>query len=364
MSESSCERCGEPLTDVRADCPACAEAGRAAGDPLLGRLFDGRYRLLRKIGTGGMGSVHLARHVLLGVDVAVKSLRADRSSDPIQRGRFLREARIMNRIRHPNIVEVSDFGELEDGLLYLVMEYVEGTTLHARLREGPLEVGSALEVAEQVADALIAAHAHGVIHRDLKPENVLLAGGPDDVRVKLLDFGIAALVDAPSITGTQQLVGTPGYMAPEYVRTGLADGRSDLYSLGVLLYEMLSCRLPFEARSYGALLLRQSADPPVPLRDRAPDLDPRVESLVMHSIERKPDDRFADVEAMRDAIRDVASGLGIALRYAAPRPSRPPERGTRTTDPDPITTTPLGPPRSEFPAGAGPEVPKKTEVPS
>lgn len=310
---------------------------------MLGRLLDGRYRLLRRIGSGGMGQVHLARHVTLGTNVAVKSLRSDHLGDPTVRNRFLREARVMNRIRHPNVVEVSDLGELEDGMLYLVMEYVEGTTLHAELRDGPLEIGRMLRIAEQIAEALSAVHAHGVVHRDLKPENIVLTGEGNEERVKLLDFGIAALLESPSITGTHQLVGTPGYMSPEYVRGGEADERSDVYSLGVVMYEMVCCRLPFEGRSYGALLLKQSTEEPAPLRDRAPDLDPRVEAIVMKALERKPGDRYGDVEEMAAEIRVVADELGLALEYAAPHPSRPPQRGARTTDPDPITTSPLRP---------------------
>lgn len=313
---------------------------------MLGRLFEGRYRILRKLGSGGMGQVYLARHVTLGTDVAVKSLRSDHTADGILRNRFLREARIMNRIRHPNVVEVSDLGELEDGLLYLVMEYVEGTTLHAALRAGPFDVGRMLRVAHQVCEALTAAHEHGVVHRDLKPENVLLVDEGDAEHVKLLDFGIAALLEAPTITSPQQLLGTPGYMAPEYVRSGVADARSDLYSLGVVMYEMVSCRLPYEGRSYGAVMLKQSTEPPTPLRDRAPELDPRVESLVMRALEREPRHRPESAAEMAESIRALEEELGLALDYAAPHPSRPPARGARTTDPPAVTTTPSRPTQS------------------
>src|SRR5688572_10246385 len=242
-----CPRCSELYPDDAARCPRDSTELKPVMDPLIGKTIGGRYRLISRLGSGGMSSVYLARHVMIDRLMAIKTLRRDLAQDPVQRDRFIREARAVNRINHENIVEITDFGESDDGLVYLVMEYVPGEPLLKAFARGPFEPGRAIHISDQIAGALGRAHQMGVVHRDLKPENILLVprkGRPDFV--KILDFGIAKILDAPSLTGSQQIFGTPGYIAPEYIQSTNIDGRADLYSLGVILYEMITGALPFD----------------------------------------------------------------------------------------------------------------------
>ena len=203
---------------------------RTPMDPNLGKTVGGRYRLISRLGSGGMSTVYLARHVLIERLVAVKTLRRDLARETVQRDRFLREARAVNRVNHDNIVEITDFGETDEGLVFLVMEYVPGDSLLSAMAGGAMPALAVLDLAFQVGSALARAHQMGVIHRDLKPENILLVPRKGALpHVKLLDFGIAKIMDAPSLTGSQQIFGTPGYIAPEYIKGNELDGRADLY---------------------------------------------------------------------------------------------------------------------------------------
>jgi serine/threonine-protein kinase len=258
-----------------------------------------------------MSSVYLARHVLIDRLMAIKTLRRDLATDPVQRDRFIREARAVNRINHENIVEITDFGETDDGLVYLVMEYVPGESLLRVMAAGPMPSIRALHIARQSASALGRAHEMGVVHRDLKPENMLLLarhGRPDFV--KILDFGIAKILDAPSLTGSQQIFGTPGYIAPEYIQSTNIDGRADLYSLGVILYELVTGALPFDYEYPGDLLVKHVTEPPIPLRERYPSVDPPVEEFVLRCLEKDPDRRFRDSFHFLEELERVAERLG------------------------------------------------------
>jgi serine/threonine protein kinase len=287
-------------------------------DPLIGRTIGGRYRLIQRLGSGGMSSVYLARHVLIDRLMAIKTLRRDLATDPVQRDRFIREARAVNRINHENIVEISDFRETEDGLLYLVMEYVPGESLLKAMGEGPFPPLRALDIAEQAASALARAHQMGVIHRDLKPENLLLVQRPDRPDfVKLLDFGIAKLMDQPSLTGSQQIFGTPGYIAPEYIQSANIDGRSDLYSLGVILYEMVTGALPFDYEYPGDLLIKHVTEPPVRPSLRRPGLPAPIEELVLRCLEKSPEKRFRDAFHFLEELRACRERLGSELEWGA-----------------------------------------------
>ena len=290
-----CPRCSELYPDDAALCPRDGAEVRLVLDPLIGRTVGGRYRLISRLGSGGMSSVYLARHVMIDRLMAIKTLRRDLAQDPVQRDRFLREARAVNRINHDNIVEITDFGESDDGMVYLVMEYVPGDSLLKTMGAGPFSSHRALDIAEQVANALSRAHQMGVVHRDLKPENIIVLqkrGRPDFV--KLLDFGIAKIMDAPSLTGSQQIFGTPGYIAPEYIESTHIDGRADLYSLGVILYEMVTGALPFDYEYPGDLLVKHVTEQPIPLRDRLATVEPAVEELVLRCLRKSPQDRFRD----------------------------------------------------------------------
>ncbi len=287
-------------------------------DPLIGRTIGGRYRLIQRLGTGGMSSVYLARHVLIDRLMAIKTLRRDLASDPVQRDRFIREARAVNRINHENIVEISDFRETEDGLLYLVMEYVPGDSLLKAMGEGPFPPLRALDIAEQAAGALARAHQMGVIHRDLKPENLLLVQRRDRPDfVKLLDFGIAKLMDQPSLTGSQQIFGTPGYIAPEYIQSANIDGRSDLYSLGVILYEMVTGALPFDYEYPGDLLIKHVTEAPIKPSVRRPGLPAPIEELVLRCLEKTPEKRFRDAFHFLEELRACRERLGSELEWGA-----------------------------------------------
>jgi serine/threonine-protein kinase len=321
-----CPRCSELYPDDVARCPRDGAEVRAVLDPLIGRTVGGRYRLISRLGSGGMSAVYLARHVLIDRLMAIKTLRRDLSQDPVQRDRFLREARAVNRINHENIVEITDFGESDDGMVYLVMEYVPGESLLRLMQsEGPLAPLRALDVAEQIGHGLARAHQMGVVHRDLKPENVLVLQKkkrPDFV--KILDFGIAKILDAPSLTGSQQIFGTPGYIAPEYIQSTRIDGRADLYSLGVILYEMVTGALPFDYEYPGDLLVKHVTDPPVPPRARDPRVPEAVEALVLRCLRKSPHERFrdafqfvAEVAAVREALA-AAGGAGPARTFTAP----------------------------------------------
>jgi eukaryotic-like serine/threonine-protein kinase len=286
------------------------EPPRAAPDHLIGRMIGGRFRLIQRIGSGGMSSVYLARHVLIDRLMAIKTLRRDLAQDPIQRDRFIREARAVNRINHENIVEITDFGETDDGLVYLVMEFVPGEPLLKLLTGEPMETQRAFEIARQCGGALARAHHMGVVHRDLKPENILIvdrrdARGRARDFVKILDFGIAKIMDAPSLTGSQQIFGTPGYIAPEYIQSTRIDGRADLYSLGVILYELITGALPFDYEYPGDLLIKHITEPPIPPSTRCPGLDPEIEAFLLRCMEKDPNRRFRDAFHFLDELQAV-----------------------------------------------------------
>ncbi len=316
-----CPQCSELYPDDAGFCPLDGTKLVVSTDPLLGRTISSRYRLTKKLGTGGMAVVYLARHVMIDRLNAIKILRRDLSLDPNQRERFLREARAVNRINHPNIVEITDFGEFE-GTAYLVMEYAPAESLLAALKPGPFPWDRVVRIGEQIAAALARAHEAGVIHRDLKPENVLLLdpvpGAAPNLgdRVKLTDFGIAKIVDAPALTFSEQMFGTPGYIAPEYVEGTKPDGRADLFSLGVLMYEAMTGLLPWEAKGQAELLLRPLTAAPTPLSTRI-EVPPELDALILSLLAKKAEDRPADAFVVHDVLLDV-------LRRYVPSKSTPP----------------------------------------
>jgi serine/threonine protein kinase len=323
-----CPRCAEPYAD---DAGFCALDGTPLSrdpDPFVGRTLAARYRLLRRLGSGGMAVVYLARHVMIERLSAIKILRQDLGMNVSHRERFLREARAVNRINHPNIVEITDFGE-DSGLVFLVMEYVEGESLQTALAAGPFELVRAVRVALQIASALGRAHELGVIHRDLKPENVLLVPRDGTDFARLTDFGIAKIVDAPTITFSEQRFGTPGYIAPEYINGEAATALGDLYALGVVTYQMVTGSLPFDAKAPVELLALALQGAVVRPSDRIGGIPPELEELLLRMIAREPADRPRDAYAVHDALDAVlqrltgevpapASDLGLARSHGAP----------------------------------------------
>jgi len=289
-----------------------------AGQPAIGGGASTRYRLLQKLGEGAMGEVWAAEHVELGKIVALKILHAEYSQNQSFVERFRREARAVARLGHPGIVQVSDFGDTADGRVFFAMEKLEGESLESRLnRERALPEAEALGIAEQVCAALVAAHGEGIVHRDLKPDNVFLC---TDSTVKLLDFGIAktmGLGDGEKLTRAGEIFGTPEYMAPEQAANRTVDPRTDLYAVGVMLYEMITGSLPFAAESAVELLHAHIHETPEPPRKRAPTrpISIATERAILTALEKDPLDRFSSAEHM-------AAELHAGLVRASERPRR------------------------------------------
>ena len=278
----------------------------------------GSYRVTGKLGEGGMGAVYSAEHTLLGKKAAVKVLHAQLSLDPEFVSRFFNEARATTLIRHPGLVEVFDFGHLPSGAAFIVMEFLDGESLAARLERGTLPTTTLIEIVRQLASALGAAHAGGIVHRDLKPENLFLVPDADrrcGVRVKVLDFGIAKLSESDSPAGghktrTGALMGTPMYMSPEQCRgAGRVDHRSDIYSLGCIVFEMVTGHPPFRGEGPGEVIAAHLYAPAPTLRSLVPTASEGLERMVARMLSKRPDDRYA--------------GLGeVAVELAALEPSR------------------------------------------
>src|SRR5215468_2923404 len=263
-----------------------------AGEELVGRtIADGRYQIVRLLGEGGMGAVYQARQVAMDRMVALKLIQPEIVRSPAAAARFHREMKLTARIEHANTIRVYDFGETQ-GQLFLTMELLRGRTLTQALAEsGRFDLGRIVRIATQVTRALQAAHSEGVVHRDLKPDNVMLLDqyGEHDV-VKVLDFGIAKSLDEhePGMTTAGAIIGTPAYMSAEQAMGRPVDQRSDLYSLGIMLYEMASGRVPFTASATTALLVAHASEPPPPLWQVAPDVAPGLAALVEELLRKDP----------------------------------------------------------------------------
>src|SRR4051812_23864903 len=309
-------------------CPVCGELVRPAMDArggdairrILERSIGDQYELLRVLGRGGMGIVYLARERALDRLVAIKVLSPDLSATPESRERFRREARTAAKLNHPGILPLHKFGEAED-LAYLVMEYVRGESLAELLQqERRLSPETTRRILAELADALDYAHRHGVVHRDIKPENVLIED--ESGRTYLADFGIAkARASAETLTITGAIVGTPQYMSPEQAAGDRAvDGRSDLYSLGVLGYTMLGGRLPFEGRGMREILVRHATQPPPHLDSLVPGVPEDLASAIGRCLVKDPDGRWPDAKSLRQALigeETPETGLPDDLREIA-----------------------------------------------
>jgi formylglycine-generating enzyme required for sulfatase activity/tRNA A-37 threonylcarbamoyl transferase component Bud32 len=352
-----CPVCNEEFDEQRVFCPrdGATLVADAARDPLVGRVLDGKYRLEARLGRGGMGDVYRARHMLIGDLVAIKVLRRDliESSDAVERLR--REARAARHLRNPHAIHVIDFSATEDGIVYLVMEYVEGQSLRDLLaRERTLSPARAAAIVAQIAPALDEAHQHGIVHRDLKPDNVMIErGGDGGDFVRVLDFGIAKFdggdTRGGALTSEDVILGTPYYLSPEQCGAGPVGPWSDVYSLGVLLYELTTGAVPFDGRTPMEIASRHLFSTPRPPRELAPDLSEEAQAVILKAMAKDPRDRYASAGELASAFA-VAVGAGasrLETADVASGPLRGPAPPTarvahRITEPDPIARTTHG----------------------
>ena len=280
----------------------------AVSDTLIGTLFDGRYQILRKLGAGGMANVYLAEDQELGRRVAIKILNDRHANDDQFVERFRREAKNAAALSHPNIVSIYDRGEAE-GTYYIAMEYLDGRSLKELIvSRGDAPVAVVVEYARQILSALRFAHRHGIVHRDIKPHNVLVDG---EGRVKVTDFGIAR-AGTSQMTEAGSIVGTAQYLSPEQARGGDVDQRSDLYSLGVLMYEMLTGEVPFSGDTPVEIAMKHLSQTPAPPSTKRHDVPRELDLVVMRSLAKDPDDRYQNAEEMEADLDRVARGVGVA----------------------------------------------------
>lgn len=321
-----------------------SDAGPTGG-PLAGRLLVGRYRLNRPIASGGMAEVWEATDETLARRVAVKLLHPHLGRDDSFVRRFRAEAVAAARLAHPSIVSVYDTFSA-DGMEAIVMELVVGTTMRADLdQHGPMRLEAVLAIGTQVADALGAAHASGLVHRDVKPANILLSA---DGRVLVTDFGIAKAAEGNDLTSAGAMVGTAKYLAPEQVEGGPIDGRADLYALGVVLYEALTGVAPFAEETDAATAMARLHRYPTEPRRLRPEIPPATEAVVMQAMSRRPEDRFASAAAMRAALLAAGADPGRAPAAAvAAAASNPPM--APSPDPSPPPRPPAAPPAPAAP---------------
>jgi serine/threonine-protein kinase len=319
-----CPKCGNEYPDDITLCPADGLALEATVHALIGQTLAGKYRIDDLISEGGMGTVYRGTHILMGKIVAVKVLRPSLAADEKIVARFSREARAASRISHPHALSVTDFGEDENGRVFLVMEYLRGKTLKQVIRkEGRLSLERTVEIMRQISGALQAAHEQNVVHRDLKSENVMLldTSGGDFARV--LDFGIAKIMEPEGgydaeLTAPNIVIGTPHYMSPEQCAQSTAiDARSDIYSLGIILYEMLVGHVPFSGESSTAIMLKQMQEAAPSVLDERPELPLAVGQVVARALEKAPERRYQQVT---DFIRDLTTAASGGVVEAAPLP--------------------------------------------
>jgi predicted Ser/Thr protein kinase len=293
---------------------------------MVGEVLSDRYEVEELVGTGGMSSVFRAHDRLLDRKVALKVLHQQFTDDADYVERFRREARAVAALSHPNIVTVIDRGE-HGSRQFIVFEYIDGENLKALIqRRGPAPVTTALELALQIARGLSFAHQQGLVHRDVKPQNVLLNG---DGQAKVTDFGIARSLDVQhGMTQTGTVLGTSDYIAPEQAQGQRVDEHTDVYSLGVVLYEMLTNEVPFPGENFVAVAMRHINEPPPPIRDKRPDVSPRLEAAVHRAMAKRPEDRF---QTMADFCRELEANLAetqgqTVVAPAVPRKARAPRR--------------------------------------
>jgi serine/threonine protein kinase len=284
--------------------PEDGEPTRLSPDTLSGRTIA-HFRIGEPLGSGGMGEVYAAQDARLGRTVALKFLAPELIRDPVAKARFLTEARAASALDHPNLCTILEVGESEDGLLFLAMPRYDGESLRRRIARGPLAVDEALDITVQIARGLARAHEHGIVHRDVKPGNLFVTR---DGLVKILDFGIAKLSGEAGPTRLGALVGTPSYMAPEQTRDDPVDARADVWSLGVVLYEMLTGRRPFVGGTSVAVVYSVLHEEPEPLIRLRPEVPAELDRIVSRMLAKDPGERYPD---MAEVLADLRKSLGL-----------------------------------------------------
>ncbi|MEW6736174.1 MAG: serine/threonine-protein kinase, partial [Acidobacteriota bacterium] len=321
------KKCPGCLREYKEDKAYCPYDGKLLtllryDDIYIDTVLDLKYRIEYKIAEGGMGNVYRATHMQLNSPVAIKILHPSLMSDGTAIERFRREAQAAMQIRHTNAIAVLDFGLTQNNTVYLVMEFLEGCTLRQRLREvGFISVAETNKIFQQICAAVQVAHKRKIIHRDLKPDNIFLQQEAGEEIVKVLDFGIAKLKDQNEgpLTRHGMVVGTPHYMSPEQCYGREVDVRSDIYSLGVILYEMLTGRVPFDASTSVALAIKQTSEKPPPMQEVCTHVSAEINTVVMHALEKNAEDRPQTVQALVKELETaiVAAETRIKLEATA-----------------------------------------------
>jgi serine/threonine-protein kinase len=327
-SATTCPTCSSHFSPDGRFCPfdgtplVLAVGWDPSADALLGAVIDNRYEVLSVIGEGGMGTVYEVRHRALGKRFALKALRKDLALDGEVAARFIQEARTAAAVSHPGLVEITDFGRLESGQVYFVMELLEGQSLAALLRSGgPLPAARGLSIVRQLVHALKAAHDASIVHRDLKPDNVLITRGDGDTDlVKIVDFGLAKVIGSSKLTRSGMVFGTPHYMSPEQAAGEIVDHRADIYALGIVMYEMFTGKVPFEADSYMGVLTKHMYMTPAPPSSIAPELKKlgALEDVILRCLQKRPEARYEHLAAL---LADLEQRLPGSSPRAAARPA-------------------------------------------
>jgi serine/threonine-protein kinase len=362
---TTCSECGQKFPSTVRLCPndGTVLEHAATTSTQAGQVLDGKYRLDALLAEGGMGAVYRATHVMLGKKIAIKLIRSELGASPEIVRRFQREARAATALNHPNIVSVYDLGQTPNGTLYIAMEFIEGPSLRAQIQAGHgIAPFRTVAILRQVSSALSTAHKHNIIHRDLKPQNIMLTTGPDgSEQAKLVDFGIAKTFDeATQLTSLGSALGTPYYMSPEQIEGRPVDARSDLYALGIILYEMLVGEVPFSDQSTPAVLVKQLKERPPRPSLKNPAVPAALETIALRCLEKDPGQRFQSADEFAAALNDAAATLtdtsGTETMPMASIPARaatPPAGASAPTlvsSPGPVEAAGAAPPVQSAPA--------------